>query len=73
MTKTFTPYKQGNKPLTYSQIQEYKATLSGFELNNLRDKFLVFADDGKNVVPVKDDCKNVVRKTNQLIQRKIKR
>jgi len=73
MTKTFTPYKQGTKPLTYSQIQEYKATLSGIELNNLRDKFLVFADDGKNVVPVKDNCKNVVKKTNQLIQRKIRR
>ena len=73
MTKIFTPYKQGIKPLTYSQIQEYKATLSGTELNNLRDKFLVFADDGKNVVPIKDNCKNVVKKTDILIPRKIRR
>ncbi len=73
MTKIFTPYKQGIKPLTYSQIQEYKQTLSGTELNNLRDKFLVFADDGKNVVPIKDNCKNVVKKTDLLIQRKIRR
>ncbi len=73
MTNTFTPYKQGTKPLTYSQIQEYKQTLSGNELNNLRDKFLVFADDGKNVIPLKDDCKNVVKKTDVLIQRKIRR
>ena len=73
MTKTFTPYKQGSKPLTYSQIQEYKQTLSSSELNNLTDKFLIFADDGKNVLPVKDHCKNVVKKTDQLIQRKIRR
>ena len=73
MTNTFTPYKQGTKPLTYSQIQEYKQTLSGNELNNLRDKFLVFADDGKNVIPLKDNCKNVVKKTDLLIQRKIRR
>jgi len=73
MTKIFTPYKQGLKPLTYSQIQEYKQTLSGTELNNLRDKFLVFADDGKNVVPIKDDCKNVVKKSDILIPRKIRR
>jgi len=73
MTDTFKPFKNGNRPLKYSEIQEYKSTLNKDELNKLKGKYLIFSTDGKNIQPIKDDCKSVVKKTDILIQRKLTR
>lgn len=68
--KTFIPLKdQKGGPLTYKQIQEYKSTLSSFELDDLKGKYLIFGDGG-DVKRVDDKCKSVVGET-QIFQQPI--
>jgi len=68
--KTFIPLKdQKGGPLTYKQIQEYKSTLSSFELDDLKGKYLIFGDGG-NIKRVDDKCKSVVGET-QIFQQPI--
>ena len=68
--KTFIPLKdQKGGPLTYKQIQEYKSTLTQFELEDLKGKYLIFGDGG-DVKRVDDKCKSVVGET-QIFQQPI--
>ncbi len=54
--------KANGQPLTYREIQEYKATLNSQELNNLKGNFLIFGASDK-VVMKESSCKNVVGET----------
>ena len=60
--KSFIPLKSDmkGKPLSYEQIQEYKATLSSIELQSLKGKYLIF-DDDNNISRVDDKCKSVIQ------------
>ncbi len=54
--------KPNGQPLTYREVQEYKATLNEQELNNLKGNFLIFGASDK-VVMKESTCKNVVGET----------
>lgn len=54
--------KANGQPLTYKEVQEYKATLTSQELNNLKGNFLIFGASDK-VVMKESTCKNVVGET----------
>ena len=59
---TFIPVKDNNnKPLSFKEVNELKSTLSKSELNNLKNKYLIF-DDNNQVQQIKteDKCKNYV-------------
>ncbi len=61
--RTFIPVKNNNgRPLTYTEIRDYKSTLSNSELNNLKGKYLIFGDDN-NINKVDDKCKSVIGQT----------
>ncbi len=62
--KQFIPVKDNRgKQLSYKEIQELKSTLSPSELNNLKDKYLVFGDDNKPSHLIQDKCKAIVGET----------
>ena len=54
--------KANGQPLSYKEVQEYKATLNEQELNNLKGNFLIFGASDK-VVMKESTCKNVVGET----------
>lgn len=61
--RTFIPVKNNNgRPLTYTEIRDYKSTLSPIELDNLKGKYLIFGDNN-NINKVDDKCKSVVGQT----------
>ncbi len=72
VNRNFIPVKAGSRGshLSYKQIQEYKATLSSKELENLRGQSLIFGVDGY-VLKKADKCMSVVKETI-ITQKKIK-
>ena len=75
LPKTELPFRiiknNGNKPLDYKQIQEYKSTLSKSELQDLSKQYLIFGNNN-DIVKVKDNCKGVYQDNNNFIAPKIK-
>ena len=75
LPKTELPFRliknNGNKPLDYKQIQEYKSTLSKSELEGLSQQYLIFGNNG-DIVKVKDKCKSIYQDNNNFIAPKIK-
>ena len=70
--RNFIPVKTNRgKPLSYKEIQELKATLSSSELNNLKGKYLIFGNDNRPNVEIKDNCKSIIGET-QIFKRPIK-
>ena len=72
VNRNFIPVKAGSRGthLSYKQIQEYKATLSPKELENLAGQSLIFGVDGY-VLKKADKCMSVVKETI-INQKKIK-
>ncbi len=72
VNRNFIPMKAGSRGshLSYKQIQEYKATLSSKELENLAGQSLIFGVDGY-VLKKADKCMSVVKETI-ITQKKIK-
>ena len=70
--RNFIPVKTNRgKPLSYKEIQELKATLSQNELDNLKGKYLIFGDTGKDNIEIKDNCKSIIGET-QIFKRPIR-
>ncbi len=74
LPKTDIPFRiikdNGNKPLDYKQIQEYKSTLSKSELQELKNQYLIFGDGGE-VLKVQDKCRGVYQDQSKVGVRKI--
>ena len=62
--RNFIPQKEQGvgRPLSYTEIMNYKSTLSTNELNNLKNKFLIFGADN-NIIKKESTCKSIVGET----------
>ena len=74
LPKTEIPFRiikdNGNKPLDYKQIQEYKSTLSKSELQELKNQYLIFGEGGQ-VLKVQDKCRGVYQDQSKVFGKKI--
>ena len=62
--RNFIPQKEQGvgRPLSYTEIMNYKSTLSTSELDNLKNKFLIFGADN-NIIKKESTCKSIVGET----------